>query len=307
MRGRYFRYLFKNLDGGFFHSGSVYDRGRERTINYIYMAGSECSKNSHNIETMPEDIDILIVGAYTAEYIKLLMDIVKKHRIETMVLPYLVSIQKLVFVEKVKDNSEVGKESARFLQDPYLYLKKFGNAPTTTVVMFEGPLHTSTVENDSILTEKEFSRRECCEAWQQYAWDSRCVCAIRCMYSKDHDVMKHHKSKEVKNARFGMLMLGNVNLNRYLSEIMARFESVWLRIRGISVPSCGDGEDWNNGILKAYSPDDRIYWICVKNEITSLGVVNDIVLSASSNRFFTVDEEWGCCFSGYLIPRADMD
>ena len=40
MRGRYFRYLFENLDGVLFHIGSVYDKEEQKTTNYIYMVGS---------------------------------------------------------------------------------------------------------------------------------------------------------------------------------------------------------------------------------------------------------------------------
>ncbi len=60
-------------------------------------------------------------------------------------------------------------------------------------------------------------------------------------------------------------------------------------------------------MLRFSAKKDRVYWICVKHEITSAGVVNDIVLSASNNRFLPIDEEIGCCLSGYIVPKEDID
>lgn len=429
MRGRYFRYLFENQNGGLFHSGSIYDKERQRTTNYIYMVGSY-SRNTRfrksvkmytDEDTIPETIDILVVGGYAAGYMKKLLYIVKNHKIKTVVLPYLAPIQRLVLVEEIKDEIETVKESIRFLQDPYLFLKeqgirdiyflygngsvirrepeelkegyyfepadaaslqliremegcvipvvragyivkngwlfyfgvygldirvlsgftrdyfshienineisdnanedymrqmkrfmqeyqrRFGDSPATTIVMFEGPLYAFSCDNESFLTEKEFTRKDRCEAWIKYQQDCRCTCTIRCMHEKDHDIMQHHKREEFEESRFGILMLGNANLNCYFTEIMARFGKVRNRIRGIGVPNCGSSKDWNRQMLRFSAPEDRIYWICGKYDITSPEVVSDIVLSSSGNRFLTVDSSRGCCIAGYLVPKEDMD
>ena len=79
------------------------------------------------------------------------------------------------------------------------------------------------------------------------------------------------------------------------------------RIRGVAVPNSGSHADWNPEILHLSEGKDRMYWICGKHEITSQNVVSDIVLSSSNNRFLTVDDDRGCCFAGYLVPKEDMD
>lgn len=428
MRGRYFRYIFENLDGGLFHTGSIYDKEKQKIINYIYMVGSGCRSALQtkepeiciNKEKMPEVTDILIVGSYSARYLNILIHIVKNYKIGTIILPYLAPIQRLVLVEEMEDCGIAGKDVAKFLQDPFLFLKesgieniyflfgnsapiekdpeeldrgvhferadsesmqliyemegnvipvvhagymienewifyfgvygldiqilsnftreyfshienihkisenanedytsqmkrliqefrrKFSNSPVTTVTMYEGPLHTSPGENDSYMVEKEFNRKERCELWARCQKDSRCTCSISCIYGKDHDNIQHHKRGAVK-PKFGMLMFGNANLNRYFYEIMNRYLKVIHQIRGIGVPNCGCGADWNHQILEVFNRKDRMYWICCKHDITSAGVVSDIVLSASNNRFLPVAGEWGCCLSGYIIPKDEMD
>lgn len=427
MRGRYFRYLFENLDGGLFHTGSIYDKENQRTTNYIYMAESYCRstfrKGNSNIyveESLPEQIDLLVIGGYTAKYIHRLIDIVKSRRVETVILPYLAPIQRLVLAEGYTESLHKTKEITRFLQDPYQFLKKydigniyflygngkimnrepeelehgfhfeladrdsllliremegyaipvvragyiiengwlfyfgvygmdirnlsdfakeyfshieniytvsenpnedyirqknrllleyfkkFGSSPTVAIVMFEGPLYVYLRENDSFLTEKEFSKAGQSEMWMQCRKDSCCMCTLRCAHGKDYDNMQHHK-RNTEESRFAVLMLGNVNLNRYWSDILSRFWQLRMRIRGISVPNSGSGENWNHQMLRFSAKKDRIYWICVKDDITSAGVVSDIVLSASNNRFLPIDEDMGCCLSGYIVPIEDID
>lgn len=427
MRSRYFRYLFEKLDGGLFHIGSVYSKENQKAMNYIYMVGSG-SRSAHLEQegafckeaALPEEIDLLVVGSYAAKHIYKLLEIVRDHAVKTVILPYLVPIQRLALAEEAKSGSKAPGEAVRFLQDPYLYLKerdiehiyflygngtmldkqpenaksgihfeeadketlfliremegyaipavragylveneclfyfgvygldirifyefirdyfshieninqmsenvredyekqmkrlvqeylrKFGNSPATTVAMFAGPLYVSHRENDSFMTEKEICIDECRAMRGRNGKDGRYDCAISCAHNKDYDNMQHHK-RSSEESRFGVLMLGNANLNRYFARIMERFSGVAARIRGVSVPNCGSGEEWNHRILELSAAKDRIYWICGKNDITSAGVVSDIVLSSPNNRFLSVDENRGCCLSGYIVPKEDLD
>ena len=428
MRGKYYRYLFENLDGGLIYTGSIYDKEWQKTTNLVYMSGGRYRNTTQNRikvfyeeeVSIPNVIDILVVGSYSAKYVNKLIDIVRNCEIKMIILPYLAPIQRLVLVEEMKGGAIAGKEAVRFLQDPFQFLKKygiekiyflygngpavnrdpeeldsrfcfeqteekllclirdmegyaipavkagyfvengflfyfgmygldiqvlsdftkeyfsnleniheisenvsedytsqmkrllqeymrkFGNSPVTTVTMFESPLYASAQENSCFMTEKEFSRKKVGEAWERCTREERCACVISCSHRKDHDMMRRYKGN-AKNVRFGVFMLGNANLNRYLPEILTRFSKVLSRIRGISVPNCGNGEDWNHQILEFLRTKDRIYWICSKHDMTSAGVVSDIVLSSSNNRFLSVDERWGCCISGYIIPKEDMD
>lgn len=428
MRGRYFRYLFENPDGGLMHIGSIYNRENHKMTSYIYMVGSYSRTGAQNgrengmkEELLPERIDILVMGCYTAEYVIRLIDIVKRHEIGVMILPYLAPIQRLVLVEEMKDGSMKGKEAARFLQDPYCFLQefcsgkiyflfgndtpisrkpeeleqgiffmpadkedlqliremegntvpvvragymiendwlfyfgvygldiqvlsnftrdyfshleninafsenasedyvsqmkrllreyqgKFGSSPATTAVMFVDPLYAFPGENDCFMTEKESIGAVCRRKRANLQGDARCQCMVSCMRDKDYDTIRQKRSEAQEDGRFGMLLLGNVNLNRYLPQIASRFWKVRFRIRGISVPNCGSGEDWNHKILGIMTKRERVYWICGKNDLTSVGVVGDIVLSRPNNRFLALDQNTGCCFSGYIVPKEDID
>ncbi|MBO5373522.1 MAG: hypothetical protein J6A75_12525 [Lachnospiraceae bacterium] len=421
MRSRYFRYLFENLDDGMFHSGCIYDKAKETTTNFIYMTGNydrnmkikKTKLVEADKETIPQRVDILVVGGYTISYIKRLIYIVKNHEVEKVILPYLTPIQRLVMTEYVAEGDESAREIVRFLQDPYVFLKDigledilflygnntsiyrepeelesgshfvpadaeilhmiremegyslpvvkagyiienkwffmfgvygldihtlseftreyfghkdkkedyvhqmkrliqkymqtFGVASATTVAMYEGPIYASPRDNESFMVEKEFSRKERCEAWIHQKQDNCCTCAIRCLHDKDHDIMQHHKDVRWDNPRFGTLLLGNVNLKKYFSEVMDQFWIVRNHIRAVTVPNCGSKDDWNSEILKLSSEQERIYWICNRHEKTAPTVVNEIVMFSSNNRFLRMDKEMGGCFSGYIVPKEETN
>lgn len=213
------------------------------------------------------------------------------------------------YIENIHEISEniqedYASQMKRLIQE---YLRKFGSCSATTVIMYEGPLYAFPNENETFLTEKEFCREERGEVRTRCRDDSRCLCTISCIYQKDYDNINCRRDKMRDKARLGLLLLGNVNLNRYFSEIEVRFWILKPRIRGVCVPNCGNGEDWNHKILNISKVKDRIYWICGKHEITSVGVVSDIVLSRSNNRFLTIEDGGVCCLSGYIIPKEDID
>lgn len=209
-------------------------------------------------------------------------------------------------INKLSENvsEDYVSQMKRLLQE---YQNKFGNSPATTVVMFVNPLYAFPGENDCFMTEKESGGKECCKMRRRLQGDGRCLCTVSCAGDTDYDMIRQQRRGEQDESRFGILLLGNVNLNRYLPEIAARFWMVRFRIRGITVPNCGSGEDWNHKMLGFTTKRERIYWICNKNDITSVGVVSDIVLSRTNNRFLTLDQNTGCCFSGYIVPKEDIE
>jgi len=76
-------------------------------------------------DTLPERIDLLVMGGFTVKYIHKFIEIIRGHRIETVVLPYLAPIQRLVLTEENKESGVKAREVTRFLQDPYQFLKEY--------------------------------------------------------------------------------------------------------------------------------------------------------------------------------------
>ena len=74
-------------------------------------------------DAIPDEIDLLVLGGYTINYIRKLVTLVKEHTVWTLILPYLAPIQRHVLVEETIGRKENMKDVIRFLQDPYLFLQ----------------------------------------------------------------------------------------------------------------------------------------------------------------------------------------
>lgn len=104
-----------------------------------------------------------------------------------------------------------------------------------------------------------------------------------------------------------MMLLGNVDFNRYLSTIKKRFACVIDQIRAITLPECGKREYWNRQCLSFMYGKDTKYWICGLARETSPAVISDIVVADPRNHVVTISEEFGFCFSGYLVATAENE
>lgn len=177
-----------------------------------------------------------------------------------------------------------------------------GELLSSTLAMFQGPLHTDGGTMDSVMTGKPFGRAKQC---LPYFKRNTGNCLMSCLYKEDYAIYRKHKEAGASSGCFGTLSLGNANLNRYFNEIKERFKSVLLQIRAVTVPGSGNREFWNRHCLSFALGEGMKYWICGLDRRTSKEVIADMVVSSPLNRIVVISEEFGYCFSGYLVPCAE--
>jgi hypothetical protein len=174
-----------------------------------------------------------------------------------------------------------------------------GSIINSTIVMFQCPLHTGSDETDSVMAEKVFSRQKNCVPYFDIEEKN---CFYKCIYEEDYTVYRKHKKQYREEGCFGTLTVGNVNMGRYLQEIFGRFYGVRKQIRAITISSCGNREYWNRQCLTMMLGEDLQYWVCGLDRTTSPFVISDVAVASPLNRIVTISEEYGYCFSGYLVP-----
>lgn len=118
MEARYFRYLFENVPDGIIQWGYVEDARVKEKAFYVYL--SENNLRRVNIHTqrattealrhLPmEEIDVLVLGEFKVFYIMSFLEILKARRVRSVVLPYIMPLQReslsksLPFPEDVKN------------------------------------------------------------------------------------------------------------------------------------------------------------------------------------------------------------
>ena len=114
--------------------------------------------------------------------------------------------------------------------------------------------------------------------------------------------MQYHKNKEKDEDRFGVLLLGNVSLQKYFSEVTMRFWKFREKIRAVTLPDCGVEQYWNAQALQLIRGKDVRYWLCPIRNDTSTRALLQIITESSFNRLIQLNHEYGFCMAGYLVP-----
>lgn len=132
MQARYFRYLFENTEDVIIQSGCIWDRYIEKKFNYVYVSGAcHTGNNKKNCPKWEKfesgaTIELLVVGSITIQTLELLVDMIDCYYIQTIVLPYLTPLQRLIISEDLLQQKKDHKKIMNYLQAPYRYLKRKG-------------------------------------------------------------------------------------------------------------------------------------------------------------------------------------
>lgn len=423
MEARNFRFLFENTSDGIVHSGCILDTIEDMCTNFTYMCGVQGKKENVNrkervlgIEKINDTCHILILASFSLPHIRKMLKILENKIVETVVLPYVAPIQRLMFLQRIIDESRINHDLLIFMEQPYLYLKnagvrniyflygngdditmdinqldsghyfeladqeditlvkelegeyipivkagyiiennwifyfgsygkdisnfnqfsrqyfggkktpifrhkgerfnlemhqilheytkQFGKNIAATVVMYQGPLDTKCQETDSVMTGKVFTKNQGCVP--EISEDGR-NCFWKCSYQEDHTVYRRHKNSKEEDGCVGMLLLGNIDMNKWLPEIRRRYGCVIHQVCGVTIPRGGKREYWNRQCLSLLYGENTKYWVCGLDWETSPTVISDIIVSNPKNQVVTISEEFGYCFSGYLTPFVENE
>lgn len=198
------------------------------------------------------------------------------------------------------------KEEADYLKLEHvlrLFEKKFGEPPYASIALFHGPIHDNPRETSSIMMGKAFPTGRKCKAI--IPQDGK-TCALKCQYNYDYEYLQHYKNREENISRMGILLLGNVNLKKYLPQILVYFWNIERKTRAILVPNCGAEQYWNAQIMKGLIGKDSIYWVIPVEKDDRSEVILDILAFNSYNHIVNINQRFGYCFSGYLVPNDGL-
>lgn len=128
MEARYFRYLFQNVPDGMMQCGYIDDTINREKLFYVYLSENQEKHTSTNtyctvseaLSRLPqEDIDLLVLSNFKLLYITSMLELVKTHTVDTVVLPYAAPTERNM-------EQSLGEEVKGFLTDPYTILKDLG-------------------------------------------------------------------------------------------------------------------------------------------------------------------------------------
>lgn len=182
------------------------------------------------------------------------------------------------------------------------YRKAFSDHGMETLTMFCSPTEIIATQTDCVLNAIVIDKEDFCHADIEKD-DGRCT--IKCMLYNDYDVCHCHRTEETE-LRAGILLLGNIRLSKHFKELKNHYKMISSQIRAVSVPNCGNIYNWESSLTDMDVKKNAVFWICPQCSKMQNQVLREIKAKNARYRIILLNEEYGCCFNGFLTEKTDQ-
>ena len=206
------------------------------------------------------------------------------------------------FIFRYARNARIEKIDEREIQKMLLvYQKVFTDSRMDTLTMFCSPIEITASQTDCVLNTIVIDKEDLCHADIE---QDEGRCSVRCMLYNDYDVCHCHRT-EAAELRAGILLLGNIRLAKYVKELRQHYKAVSQQIRAVSIPNCGNLHNWDRKLADMDAKKNAVFWICPLHVQMPDRILRDIKNRNARYRIIALNEEYGCCFNGFLTEKAE--
>lgn len=181
------------------------------------------------------------------------------------------------------------------------YRKSFSDCGLETLTMFCSPTEIIATKTDCVLHTIVIDKEDFCHA--DIERDNG-RCSVKCMLYNDYDVCHCHRTENAE-LRAGILLLGNIQLSKHIQELRCHYKKVNQQIRAISIPNCGNVYNWESSLTDMNAGKNAIFWICPLSAKMKSQLLREIKSKNARNRIIVLNEEYGCCFNGFLSEKEE--
>ena len=181
------------------------------------------------------------------------------------------------------------------------YRKAFSDCGMETLTMFCSPTEIIATQTDCVLNTIVIDKEDFCHADIE---QDNGRCTVKCMLYNDYDVCHCHRTEHAE-LRVGILLLGNIHLSKHIQELRNHYQMVSPQIRAITLPNCGNMFNWDFSLTDMNVKKNAIFWICPLRSQMQSQVFTEIKAKNARYRIIVLNEEYGCCFNGFLTEKAE--
>ena len=183
----------------------------------------------------------------------------------------------------------------------FVYQKEFGDNGMDSLTMFCSPIEIIATQTDCVLNTIVIDKDDFCHADIQ-SDDGRCT--LKCMLYNDYDVCRCHRTENAE-LRAGLLLLGNIKLSRHMEDLRKRYGFISNQIRAITLPNSGNINNWDSSMAALNAKKNAVFWICPLQAQTPDRALREIKSANARYRIVGLNEEYGCCFNGFLTEKIE--
>lgn len=311
MNARYFKMMFHNVNEGIVYSVGVADSETKKKWTAYYICQNQGEKAEalvmeQRFAVCREQVRLVVAGDGSKETVQLLVDFVKENRVEQVVIP--VSQNKIADklceagakrVVELKPGSSLYEEKDFWK----FHIRCYGTEDVCGLVMFSGPVGIDWKGEDCLMNIKPFQKEMPCLAEMD---TENHTCCMRCGLYNDFDMCKGHNQNTGKGYVAGTLLLGNVEVMKYLDYIKKDFSDTEEQLRFISLIEGSREADssfveWAG---KARKELNHYYVLPSKHQDTDR-FVKKVLAQSGRNRVFLTGENSGICGTGFFTSRMN--
>ncbi len=180
------------------------------------------------------------------------------------------------------------------------FRKEFASFGVDTLAMYCSPVEIAASQTDCVLNIIVIDKDDLCHA--DIASDEG-RCTLKCMLYNDYDVCHCHRTEDAE-LRTGVILLGNMKLNKHIGQLKKHFGMFFKQTRAITLPNCGNKNHWDSELLVQNVKKNTLFWVCPIQPQTSDQVLREIKSKNARYRIIGLNEKYGCCFNGFLSDKV---
>lgn len=297
MNMRYFRFLYREIDGCFMHFGELTDSKTEDRFTFLYLRGSEGLVNQAQTEHMlflcPNHVDLVVLGKSD----EVTLGVWEK-------LSAFMTADLLVFAEGA--SGEVPKAKERICLSPEatychqsaqwnFFVKSYKSG---SVVMMHGLDVQGDLKKkveDCVMNVKAVNHQRRCHFQEQ---PDGFGCALGCILHQDYDVCKYQDNCHETGKMTGVLLLAGTERGDDAERILADVKKCPWNVRFLAV-SGETQKEWGAWESAADMDGYRTYYIGTESEVEP-DFLDQICRKGFYHVPVVLKEEQGLCCSGLL-------
>ncbi len=311
MKALYFRLMYENIKNGVIHNVSILNTEKNEEWNGCYLCAGGKSEDriviDERFQEYSKPINLMVLGSIKESVVQAAVKILAGNQVLEIVMPEeTVGIKERLQEAGAKEITVLSNGESAFREEVgwKTKIRAYGTGEEAVVVMYHDVQEISPKEKEGMLMVKVASKERECEACIS---DDDHRCAMKCCLYNDYALCKGHNESNSQEYLTGTLLLGNLNLEKYGTELKEDFMKNQ-RVRFCSFTGTREG-DFNSTEIFDWmdTGEEKVnqYFVVPAAEAENCsGMILELLKRGPRHQVVLTEEKHGVCATGFFKERV---
>lgn len=326
MKAKYYRFIYRSLEGGMWCSGSMAEAKAEaenskkdQLFHFLYLCGGS-GKSCQSVEGKNGHFHLLMMADFRLQTVRQVLQTLKEYSVDEVMMPQMEKETLEIMAQEYERDQDAAEQEIQFLENPATYLRDckvaqvnevkeretfrkgnrifevfcMGEGRERTLTLFHGSVDTDPQKEECVMNVKPMTAFRPCSPFVN---PQNLNCEMQCMLYNDFTQCKRHNQKSGTYFVDGHLLFGSCKDADHFGDIRKALEKEWEKIRFVCLPEDG----WNEQLLEIGTEETARYFIGTDKVKDT--VIKAILRENPYHSFVLLGEKTGLCASGYYTDR----